>query len=100
MIKVVSTHPVADIGWIGRGRRAKSGGCVTAKRRFGSYPLLNNASCLSSVAIGGREWAQDAGPSHVSNRLPKGADSAVENGEQGEGLAQRLNPFVAFICCH
>jgi hypothetical protein len=57
MIKIVSTYLAADTG-AGDARRAEV--CVTAKRRFGSYPLLDNASCLSSAVIGGREWAQGA----------------------------------------
>ena len=69
MIKVLS----ADIWRIERGRRAKSGGlCNGQRERFGAYPPLGNASCLSSVVIGGREWVYDVGTLHVSHRLPEG----------------------------
>jgi hypothetical protein len=79
MIKVVSTYLAADTGRIERGRRAKSGGLCNES--FGSYPLLDNASSLSSVVIGGMEWAQDAGHRACRSVLLKGADSAVENGQ-------------------
>jgi hypothetical protein len=45
MIKVVPTYLVADIGRIERGEtREERRSVVTAKRGFGAYPLLDNAS--------------------------------------------------------
>jgi hypothetical protein len=78
MIKVVS----ADIWRIEHGRRAKNGGlCNGPKRRFRAYPLLDNASCLPSVVIGGRGVGVrcTVGSLHVSQRFAgRVADSAVE----------------------
>lgn len=102
MIKVVS----ADIWRIEHGRRAKNGGlCDGPKRRFRAYPLLDNASCLLSVVIGGRVWVYDVQQGHCTCRdvLPEGLLTVQQkHGEQGRtGLArvpiQRLKPFVAVV---
>jgi hypothetical protein len=85
MIKVVSTYLAADICRIERVGDAQKAGrfVVTAKRGFGSYPPLDNALCLSSVVIGGRELG--ARCRAIGMRLPKGADSAGEHGQQWQG---------------
>jgi len=57
MIKVVSTHPVADIGWIGRGRRAKSGRLCNGQEKV--WILSTFEQCLVPFKRG--DWRKGVG---------------------------------------
>jgi hypothetical protein len=101
MIKAVSTYPRGGhLGVLSAGDAQRAEVLfVMAKRGFGAYPSLGNASCLSSVVIGGRKRVHDAGLSHVEPFAEGFADSAAEHDEHGRrrGLANvsfnTLNPL-------